>query len=179
MPNPTTAAEWARYVYDSCAHRDFTYANCGPCSACWEKALDAYARQQVEASRNPLYDALCKNLIGKILDRGSPADPMMDIALRLEATLRDRDLARQQVEAAQLDWSCPLCHCCGEKRHDEGDPCVSCATAVEAATLEERQRIVVYLRGTLGNNHPNLADAYEHAAKNIEAGAAAIRTLTP
>ena len=96
------------------------------------ECIDRGCREQVEASRNPLYDALCKNLIGKILDRGSPADPMMDIALRLEATLRDRDLARQQVEAAQLDWSCPLCHCCGEKRHDEGDPCVSCATAVEA-----------------------------------------------
>ena len=42
------------------------------------------------------------------------------------------DYARQQVEAARLDWSCPLCHCCGEKRHDGDDPCVSCKTAVEA-----------------------------------------------
>ena len=48
--------------------------------------------------------------------------------------------ARQQVEAAQLDWSCPLCHCCGEKRHDGDDPCVSCKTAVEA--FRERAAMV-------------------------------------
>ena len=37
--------------------------------------------------------------------------------------------ARQQVREAlenQAAWSCPLCHCCGEKRHDGGDPCVAC-----------------------------------------------------
>lgn len=26
---------------------------------------------------------------------------------------------------------CSLCHCCGERRHDGGDPCVSCAEAEE------------------------------------------------
>ena len=31
-------------------------------------------------------------------------------------------------EAARL--ACDLCHCCGEQRHDGGDPCVSCASAV-------------------------------------------------
>ena len=45
--------------------------------------------------------------------------------------------ARQQAEGARLDWACPLCHCCGEKRHDGDDPCVSCQSAVEA----ERERV--------------------------------------
>ena len=49
--------------------------------------------------------------------------------------------ARQQVKEARLDWSCPLCHCCGEKRHDGDDPCISCKTAVEAA-LEQAAQIV-------------------------------------
>ena len=31
-------------------------------------------------------------------------------------------------EAARL--ACDMCHCCGEQRHDGGDPCVSCASAV-------------------------------------------------
>ena len=38
-------------------------------------------------------------------------------------------------EAARL--ACDLCHCCGEQRHDGGDPCVSCASAV----AEERARL--------------------------------------
>ena len=47
--------------------------------------------------------------------------------------------ARERVEAARLDWSCPLCHCCGEKRHDGDDPCVSCQTAVEAFREKAKQ----------------------------------------
>ena len=36
--------------------------------------------------------------------------------------------------------ACPLCHCCGERRHDGAEPCVSCETAVAEAieSLERR-----------------------------------------
>ena len=40
----------------------------------------------------------------------------------------------------QAHWQCDLCHCCGEKRHDGGDPCVSCESTArerEAAVWEE------------------------------------------
>ena len=63
---------------------------------------------------------------------GQPSDfPLahQEIALALDAFARE-----------QAHWQCDLCHCCGEKRHDGGDPCVSCeATAREreAAVWEE------------------------------------------
>jgi len=47
--------------------------------------------------------------------------------------------ARQQAH-----WRCDLCHCCGEKRHDGGDPCVSCESTArerEAAVWEEAAKI--------------------------------------
>ena len=36
---------------------------------------------------------------------------------------------------------CPLCHCCGEKRHDGGIPCVSCETTRREA-LEEAVKVI-------------------------------------
>ena len=59
--------------------------------------------------------------------------------------------ARQQVEAARLDWSCPLCHCCREKRHDGGDPCVSCALSVEA--FREHLLRIAQEQESAGVNH--------------------------
>ena len=41
-------------------------------------------------------------------------------------------ILREALDAARAEgaqWACPLCHCCGEVRHDGGDPCVSCAAA--------------------------------------------------
>ena len=51
MPNPTTAAEWAKEIPRTCLHepmhgQDNTVR---VCYACLRKGLDAYARQQVEA----------------------------------------------------------------------------------------------------------------------------------
>ena len=50
-------------------------------------------------------------------------------------------LAEKEVEALETEaqWACPLCHCCGEKRHDGDDPCVSCAaTRNEALEMAEK-----------------------------------------
>ena len=44
-----------------------------------------------------------------------------------EATLALDAFAREQAH-----WRCDLCHCCGEKRHDGGDPCVSCESTARA-----------------------------------------------
>ena len=41
----------------------------------------------------------------------------------------------------RLALSCPLCHCCGEKRHDDGIPCVSCETTRREA-LEEARSVI-------------------------------------
>ena len=57
-----------------------------------------------------------------------------DSALALDAYAKDH--AREHLTG--LD--CPLCHCCGEKRHDGGDPCVSCESTArerEAEVWEE------------------------------------------
>ena len=51
MSNPTTAVEWEKHARKSCAHWNVTN---GPCSVCLTKALDAHARQQVEAFRERL-----------------------------------------------------------------------------------------------------------------------------
>ena len=56
------------------------------------------------------------------------------IVLALDAFARER-----------AHWRCDLCHCCGEKRHDGGDPCVSCESTArerEAAVWEEAAKIV-------------------------------------
>ena len=45
---------------------------------------------------------------------------------------------REALET-EAQWACPLCHCCGEKRHDGDDPCVSCAaTRNEALEMAEK-----------------------------------------
>ena len=99
--------------------------------------IDAYARQQVEAAtadlRNP---RPCREHEGEDCPHCDGSGfrcvdcPTYSRAADMWQALLARE--RKQVEAARLDWSCPLCHCCGEKRHDGDDPCVSCATAVEA-----------------------------------------------
>jgi len=48
------------------------------------------------------------------------------VALALDAFAREH-----------AHWQCDLCHCCGEKRHDGGDPCVSCES-----TAREREAAV-------------------------------------
>ena len=65
-----------------------------------------------------------------------------DSALALDAYAKDH--AREHL--TELD--CPLCHCCGEKRHDGGDPCVSCESTArerEAAVWKEAYEEFNYL----------------------------------
>lgn len=49
-----------------------------------------------------------------------------------------RVIAAAICEALEQDASqvCPLCHCCGEKRHDGDGPCISCATTQREALAE-------------------------------------------
>jgi len=56
------------------------------------------------------------------------------VALALDAYARE-----------QAHWRCDLCHCCGEKRHDDDEPCVSCASTArerEAAVWEAAARCI-------------------------------------
>ena len=50
------------------------------------------------------------------------------------------------VEKARAEAACHLCHCCGEKRHDDIDPCVSCEAARAeghaAGVAEENARVL-------------------------------------
>ena len=49
------------------------------------------------------------------------------------------DGAVREALETEAQWACPLCHCCGEKRHDGDDPCVSCAaTRNEALEMAEK-----------------------------------------
>ena len=62
---------------------------------------------------NPLYDALCKRLIARIIETPANCDPPTDIDLRLAAIIGERDdLARRNAELEKaakavvwFDWS--------------------------------------------------------------------------
>ena len=63
---------------------------------------------------------------------------------------------------------------CRYLHRDDLLPCQGCKIilgAVREALEDERRLVLSYLRETLAKNHPHLSDAYEHAAKNLEAKA--------
>ena len=83
-----------------------------------------------------------------------------DLPTRLAARWCPADIHTRGLDPRNL--TTPPTHC----------QCDRLAAAVTEALEEERKAIVTYLRATLAANHPHLSDAYEHAAKNIESGAA-------
>ena len=84
LPNPRTAAEWAEFCTDH--HTENTLELCIQCA-------DAYARQQVEATKHQAREEVASLLNGK-----SPlvADPIFD-ALTVATGLMQREM--KQVEA--------------------------------------------------------------------------------
>jgi hypothetical protein len=51
-----------------------------------------------------------------------------------DKSLYDYALALDAYAREHAHWRCDLCHCCGEKRHDGGDPCVSCDSTAREHT---------------------------------------------
>lgn len=56
----------------------------------------------------------------------------------IEAAVADAVQAAGQLH-------CDLCHCCGERRHDDDDPCVSCARVMADAVAKERESLLAGL----------------------------------
>jgi len=85
------------------------------------------------------------------------------IALAFDAFACERLTAQ-----AQLD--CPLCHCCGEKRHDGGDPCVACESVAREREAAVWRDVVATCR--LAPKHmfaSDLAEEFEYRARAKEA----------
>ena len=83
-----------------------------------------------------------------------------------------------QARAEDAQWACSLCHCCGEQRHDGGEPCVSCETARAEFTQMIDARVAHYT----AKHAAHLQDDEESwwRARKVEAAeiAAAIRART-
>lgn len=98
---------------------------------------------------------LCPFVVTHSFMQGAWLETLGNVSRALDAAQREEKMCRvclitpmecpvcvgfAKIEQAQRDGAqlaCSLCHCCGEKRHDGGDPCVSCE-----ATAREREAMV-------------------------------------
>ena len=112
MDEPRPLEEWV--IHCAWAGHNACFCHHTVCQDC----ARAYAEREVAKERNPLYNALCRTLIHRILEANTQCDPPDDIMLRLESIIQERDTFLAVAWAAKFYLRCVL----GDDGHYSSGP---------------------------------------------------------